>query len=72
MSKALKPVPTGSQLVEFDRRADGPGAMMQTLAAMQEAITEMRLDDFSLEIHSERDGDKASSHIRLRAYRHKD
>ena len=61
------------QLVEFDRRVEGGGeALAGALATLGRTIGDMRPDDVVLEIDSERMGDKASSHIRLRAYRHKD
>ena len=66
--KALK-VPTGSQLVEFDRRADDPGAVMQTIGAMQSAISEMSPDDLVIEVDSACENGRSTSRFRLRAYK---
>ena len=72
-SKALKPITSpGAQLVEFEKHAAGgleglAGAMI----ALGEKISDMSPDDVVLEIHSERMGDKASSRISFRAYRHR-
>ena len=60
--KALKPVSPGAQLVEIDKHVAGGGqALAGALAALGASIDAMTPDDVILEIHSERDGDKASS-----------
>ena len=72
-SKELKQVIDHMPVVEIDRRVEAGGeALAGALSALGASIDGMSPDDVILEIHSERVGNKASSHIRLRAYRHKD
>ena len=64
--------PSRGSLIEIDKHVAGGGqALAGALAALGVSIDGMSPDDVVLEIHSERDGNKALSHIRLRAYRHK-
>ena len=62
--KALKPV----QLVEIDRRADGQ-SIASALSALQTVVAQMEPDDFLVELDSTVEGDKRTSHLRVRAYR---
>lgn len=63
--------PAEPQLVEFDRRVDGPGATMQTLAVMQSTIGEMNPDDLTIEIDTTCADGKTTTRLKLRAYKHR-
>ena len=61
--------PSAPQLVEFDRRLDGAQSIAGALSALQTVVAQMEPDDFLVELDSIVEGDKRTSHLRVRAYR---